>query len=123
MCFIDLPFHLGLLLDWVDCTWTKVNTQRTLSMQMAGGAWQARQVRRLCHLWPTCQVASADGHLAAAGLGGQLWVWKLAVIASADANTEEHLQLQAGSHRCSFRPGSTMDKACTCLSVGIQFRQ
>lgn len=64
-------------------------------MQAGGGAWQARQVRRLCHLWPACQVAFGGGHLAAAGLGGQLWVWDTAV-AGADAIPEEHLQLQAG---------------------------
>ena len=42
-------------------------------------AWHISQQLRLCHMWPACAVAlTADGSmLAAAALGGQLFVWDL----------------------------------------------
>ena len=42
-------------------------------------AWHISQQLRLCHMWPACAVAiTADGStLAAAALGGQLFVWNL----------------------------------------------
>ena len=42
-------------------------------------AWTWRQERTLLHRWPACAVALAPGGgaLAAAGLAGQLWLWRL----------------------------------------------
>ena len=46
---------------------------------MQDGGWYATQVRRLQPLWAVCavQVSGAGNFLAAAGLGGQLWVWNM----------------------------------------------
>ena len=79
------------------------STYSSMHMQTAGGegAWRARQAARLCHLWPVCQVAWAPcgSHLAAAGLGGQLWLLEAAgaALERGAIAWEDALQLQVGA--------------------------
>ena len=61
-------------------------------------AWHIGQQLRLCHTWPVCAVAmTADGStLAAAALGGQLFVWDLQQGMNAP---QLELQVQVPSER------------------------
>lgn len=72
-------------------------------------AWNISQQLRLCHMWPACAVAmTADGGtLAAAALGGQLFVWDLQQGLAAP---QLELQVQVPSERVAamaFSPDGT----------------
>ena len=74
----------------------------SFSWQGSGGpqAWTWRQERTLLHRWPACAVALAPGGaaLAAAGLAGQLWLWRLHAGAA-----EPMLLLQVCSCHCTMK--------------------
>ena len=76
-------------------------------------AWHISQQLRLCHMWPACAVAmTADGGtLAAAALGGQLFVWDLqqGVVAP-----QLELRVQVQSERVT---GMAFSPDGTCLAA------
>jgi len=80
----------------------------------ARAAWRWRRERTLLHRWPACAVAltaagagGAEPALAAAGLAGQLWLWRLRA-----GGREPELVLQASGAAAGMRCGGQPHFRC-----------